>query len=466
MQSQNDTIAAISTAPGEGAIGIIRLSGSRSLSILSSIFRTSSDSPLNQYSSHKLYYGHIIDDTGISLDEVLAVYMKAPKTYTREDIVEIHCHGGTSALQQVLQVVLKKGARPAEPGEFTLLAFLNGRLDLTQAEAVMDVIQAKTRKSLICASDQLGGRLGRNIEELKNRLVKLTAHLEAYIDFPEEEIPQFDFYGFRNQASDLIDELETLIGTYSRGRILREGAAVAIIGRPNVGKSSLLNMLLAEERAIVTDMPGTTRDTIEESINVEGLPVRLIDTAGIRQCHNLAESEGVKRSREVMKKADVVLLVLDRSRPLHDSDLELIKMLKGRKALIVLNKKDLSSAFSLTCSGLSKTCSGRFQADFIEISALKSEGIADLKSEIRNLIIEDPSATEGATITRIRHKTSLEKALQGLSAFISGLKQSNTPPEILALDLREALDGLDQILGVTTADDILNVIFKDFCIGK
>ena len=461
MQRQNDTIVAISTASGEGAIGIIRLSGSQSLSILRSIFcstfHTPSSSPLSRFRSHQLYYGHITDKSGTLLDEVLAVYMQAPKTYTREDVVEIHCHGGTSALQQVLQAVLDRGARPAEPGEFTLRAFLNGRLDLTQAEAVIDVIQAKTRRSLICASDQLGGRLGSKVGELKSRLVRLTAHLEAYIDFPEEEIPRFDFDGFRNQASDLICEIEALIETYNRGRILREGAAVAIIGRPNVGKSSLLNMLLAEERAIVTDMPGTTRDTIEESISVEGLPVRLIDTAGIRQCHNLAESEGVRRSRDLMTKAEVVLLVLDRSRPLHDSDLELVGMLNGRKALTALNKTDLPAAFSLTCAGL--------QAVPVEVSALKNEGVAGLKSAIRNLMLEDPSATEGATITRLRHKTSLEKTLQGLSGFICGLQQKE-PPEVLSLDLREALDGLDYILGITTADDILDVIFKDFCIGK
>jgi len=458
VQRHNDTIAAISTAPGESAIGIIKLSGKRSLAILRSIFHSPSGSPLKRFRSHQLYYGHIIDESGSPIDEVLAVYMRAPKTYTREDVVEIHCHGGTSALQQVLQTVLDRGARPAEPGEFTLLAFLNGRIDLTQAEAVMDVIQAKTHRSLISASDQLGGRLGRTIGEFKNRLIRLTAHLETYIDFPEEEIPRFDFESFYNQATSLACEIETLIETYNKGRILREGATVAIIGRPNVGKSSLLNMLLAEERAIVTDIPGTTRDTIEENISVDGLPIRLIDTAGIRQSHNLAESEGVRRSREAMKKAELVLLVLDKSMPLHNSDLELLDLLNSSKALIVLNKTDLPGAFSLACSGL--------QLTHVEVSALHNKGTADLKSAIRSLIIKENSTTEGTTITRIRHKTSLKKTLQCLYAFIDGLKQDSEPPEILSLDLREALEGLDNILGVTTADDILNVIFKDFCIGK
>lgn len=458
MRLHDDTIAAISTPPGEGAIGIVRISGNLSLSILRSIFRNPSGGSRTDFASHLLCYGRIVTDDNLPIDEVLAVYMKAPRTYTREDVVEIHCHGGTASVREILQAVVHAGARPAEPGEFTLRAFLNGRIDLTQSEAVMDVIGAKTKRSLLCAARQLGGGLGRRITEMRERLIRLLAHLEAWIDFPEDDIPAFDLDVFRTGASAIADEAANLLATWEGGRALREGISVAIAGRPNVGKSSLLNLLLAEERAIVTDIPGTTRDTIEETLSIDGLPVRLIDTAGIREAGDMAEAEGIRRSRAAMDQAEIVILVLDGSEPLHASDMELASETAQRKSLLVINKSDLPGAWTAGDAGLS----GRA---VINLSARTGEGVQALMEAISALAVRDPASTEGIVITRLRHKTALEGAVLAINRFLA-LLEAGEPPELLSLDLRDALACMDEILGVTAVDDILDVIFSDFCIGK
>jgi len=454
----DDTIAAISTPPGEGAIGIVRLSGNRSLSILSRIFRNPSGTGRTDFPSHLLCYGRIVTDDNRAIDEVFAVYMQAPRTYTRQDVVEIQCHGGTASVREILQTVIHAGARPADPGEFTIRAFLNGRIDLTQSEAVMDVIGAKTKRSLLCAARQLGGGLGRKISGIRERLIRLLAHLEAWIDFPEEDIPAFDLDVFRAGASAIADEAAGLLATWEGGRALREGISVAIVGRPNVGKSSLLNLLLAEERAIVTDMPGTTRDTIEETLSIDGLPVRLIDTAGIRDAGDMAEAEGIRRSKAAMEQAEIVILVLDGSQPLHASDMELVAETTQRKSVPVINKSDLPAAWTAMDIGLSGRAS-------IVLSARTGEGVQMLREAISALAIRDPASTEGIVITRLRHKTALEGAASAMDRFLA-LLEAGEPPELLALDLRDALACMDEILGVTAVDDILNVIFSDFCIGK
>jgi len=452
-----ETIAALATPRGEGAIGIVRVSGNLAPAILRELFRTRQGGTRASFDSHRLYYGHVVGEEDRRIDEVLAVYMKPPATYTREDVVEIHCHGGPAAVQSVLEEVLRQGARPAEPGEFTFRAFMNGRLDLTQAEAVTDVIQARTRRGLQAASEQLGGALGRRIGELKTRLVRLLAHVEAYIDFPDEDIPEPDLQAFRTSASSLVSDTGHLLDTYRSGRILREGTSVAIVGRPNVGKSSLLNLLLAEDRAIVTDLPGTTRDTIEESLSINGIPVRLIDTAGIRESHDMAEAEGVRRSRMALENAEIVLLVIDGSRSPHASDLELVRAVGNRPAVMVINKSDLPAT--------SEPLPPAGAQPWVHLSAKTGQGLEQLRQTIQKLVLSESGSLEGLMITRARHQEALKETREGLLRFLSGMEEGE-PTEVLALDLREALDGLDDILGVTTADDVLGAIFSEFCIGK
>jgi len=454
---QTETIAAISTAPGEGAIGILRISGSMARPLLEKIFRLPSGQTAEKITSHRMLYGRIVTPDGTTLDEVMAIYMQAPKTYTREDVVEIQCHGSLAALQAINHLVLDNGARPAEPGEFTLRAFLNGRIDLTRAEAVMDVIRSRTERSLLQAESQLSGRLGNRIGELREELIRLLAHVEAYIDFPEEDLPDKEAAAFDHRAGKLRISVEQLLGTYEQGRIFREGSSVAIVGRPNVGKSSLLNLLLAQERAIVTDQPGTTRDTVEETISVGGIPVRLIDTAGIREGRDHAESEGIRRSREAIRQADLVLLVLDRSLPMAKSDSELLDLLEKHDTIIVMNKADLPLA--------EDPARDRLLSSRVEISAKTGAGLPALQSAIQARILKKPASTETVMITRSRHRDALEQAGAGLGRFRSDLAEGS-PLEFLALSLRESLDSLDRILGRTTPDDVLGVIFSDFCIGK
>lgn len=455
----DETIAAISTPIGEGGIGIVRLSGKDAIRIVADIFKPYRGRKPDVLPTHTINYGHIIDpESGAVIDEVLLTIMKAPYTYTREDIVEINCHGGIIPLRRVLELILKHGARLAEPGEFTKRAFLNGRIDLTQAEAVIDLINAKTERALRVAMEQLQGGLSRRIESLRDRLIDLIAHIEAYIDFPDDEIEELSIKRMSSEASEILKEIERLINSADEGKILREGVSTAIVGRPNVGKSSLLNALLSEERVIVTEVPGTTRDTIEEFINVKGIPLRIIDTAGIRETDDLIEKEGVKRSLSAAEKADIILLILDAGEPLKTEDELLLTRLKDREPILVLNKSDLPERIDkgMLPPGLSS----------VSISAKTGAGIERLKEVIIDTVYRGKVDTgEGNITVNLRHKNSLIMTEEALKNFIKGL-YSSVPPEILAYHLREALDSLREIVGATTTEDILDRIFQQFCIGK
>ena len=458
---QEETIAAISTPFGESGIGIVRLSGSSAESIARKLFKPKKDQ--SYFVSHHFHYGEIIDPrSGNPVDEVLIVLMKSPKTYTKEDIVEIHCHGGYFILQKVLELVLEEGARMAQPGEFTKRAFLNGRIDLTQAEAVIDLIRARTQTSLEIANQQLRGWLYRGMAELKARLIEHLALIEAHIDFPEEEMEPIAIEEWKGDTKRMIRQVEEWISSYEEGRIFREGISCAIVGKTNVGKSSLLNVLLKEERAIVTPIPGTTRDVIEEVLNIHGIPVRLMDTAGLRKPSDSIEQEGVRRAKERVADSDFVLLLLDGNRALDADDLEIFGEIKGKKRVVIINKKDLPLRISL------EDVKSRFEKDpIVQISALKNEGIDDLKKTIyTSLVHRDVRSTpEHLIIANIRHKTALTQVRDNLSNAMKGLEEG-TSLEFIAFEIRSALEALGELVGETTTEEVLNRIFEQFCIGK
>jgi len=450
----DDTIAAISTPVGHSGIGIVRLSGKDSIKITDKIFISPKKKPLKQTPSNSIVYGHIISNKEI-IDEVLVSVMRAPHTYTREDVVEINCHGGPVPLRRILELVLKVGARLAEPGEFTRRAFLNGRIDLAQAEAVLDVINALTEQSQKAAIKQLRGGLSKKIEAIREQLIKLTAFVEAYIDFPEEDIEPPSLKDMKNTALRIQHPLRQLIDSSRYGLILREGLKTAIIGRPNVGKSSLLNALLEQDRAIVTEVPGTTRDVIEDYLNIQGIPVKIMDTAGIREVKNIAEKEGVKRSLRAMKDADLVLIILDGNRALHNTDQELIGKSNPENTILVINKIDLPQKIRFKKAGW----------HVVRISAVKRTGLDELKNKVVELTLKGKHLNSVGIVTNIRHAHALERTFASISAFIDGVSKK-VSPEFLAVELRDALDAIGEILGITTPEDILNKIFNDFCIGK
>jgi tRNA modification GTPase len=460
IEERGDTITAISTPPGAGGIGIVRISGPLTLEIAKRLFRRKGGA--KTLLSHRFYLGEILQpgDSKV-LDEVLLVYMARPKTYTREDVVEIQCHSGILVLQEILQAVLACGARLAEPGEFTKRAFLNGRIDLAQAEAVIDLIQAKTLRSLEIANRQRSGRLSREIQAAQNGILDLLALLEAAIDFPEEDLPEVSRDTVRERIGEVRTALEIILKTYAEGRLYREGLAVVIVGRPNVGKSSLLNALLREERAIVTPIPGTTRDVIEETLNISGVPLRLMDTAGLRPPQDLIEEEGVRRTRERLTQADLIIWVVDGSQPLQTEDADILLQIRGRKSVVAVNKNDLPPAFPL------EELRGKiFDVPLISISAISSSGIENLKEAIRRVALggknESPSEV---FLSNMRHKQAIEKSRQALNQALAGLS-ANLAPEFLVVDLQEAQAALGEIVGSHTADDILERIFNQFCIGK
>ena len=455
-----DTIAAISTPLGTGGIGVIRISGPQALTIAGKVFRRKGDTePLL---SHRFYLGEIIrPEDQKALDEVLLVFMRQPKTYTREDVVEIQCHSGALVLQEILQSVLRSGARLAEPGEFTKRAFLNGRIDLTQAEAVIDLISSKTRQSLELANRQRSGKLAAEVRQLKEGLLNLLALLEASVDFPEEEIPDIDPQEILRRLQNTQDRLDVLGNTYQEGKIFREGIATVIVGKPNVGKSSLLNSLLREERAIVTPIPGTTRDVIEEIINIRGIPLRLMDTAGLRPVQDAIEEEGVRRTQDRLARADLVIWVLDGSEPLSSEDLAILPQVPPQKAVIAINKNDLPQRIIL--ENLRRQLP---ETPFISISALFGLGIDSLKEAIRNLILNGKVDSSAEVIlSNLRHKLAVEEAREALSQALRGLG-NNLSWEFITLDLRQAVEALGTILGETAPEDVLDRIFEQFCIGK
>jgi len=458
---RDETIAAISTPLGESGIGIVRMSGPLSGVIARKLFKPKK-TPFS-FVSHHFHYGELIDPkNGNPIDEVLVVLMQAPKTYTREDIVEIHCHGGHFILQKALELVLGQGARLALPGEFTKRAFLNGRIDLTQAESVIDLIKAKTRESLEIASQQLRGLLYREMSSIREKLVQHLALLEAHIDFPEEEIETIPLAEMKENLLRKVQKLEEWISTYEEGRVFREGISCAITGKTNVGKSSLLNVLLKQERAIVTPIPGTTRDVIEEVLNIHGIPVRLMDTAGLRKAKDSIEQEGVRRAKERVADADLVLLMIDGSRGLDDDDEEIFREIDSKKKVVILNKRDLIPKISL------KTMKDRFPNDsIVQISALKSEGIGELKQAIYSSLFHRDIrvSPEHLIVTNIRHKTALSRVRKNLKDALKGLEEGGSL-EFIAFEIRSALDSLGEMVGETTTEEILNHIFDQFCIGK
>ena len=458
---QEDTIAAISTPFGESGIGIVRISGSSAEFIARKLFRPKEGQP--SFISHRFHYGEIIDTkSGKAVDEVLIVLMKSPKTYTREDIVEIQCHGGYFILRKILELVLGEGARMAQPGEFTRRAFLNGRIDLTQAEAVIDLIKARTEASLEIANQQLRGWLYRRLAELKVRLVEHLALIEAHVDFPEEELEPIALQDLKTDLKGAVQQLGDWISSYEEGKILREGISCAIAGKTNVGKSSLLNVLLMEERAIVTPIPGTTRDVIEEVLNIHGIPVRLMDTAGLRKATDSVELEGVRRAKKRVAESDFVLLMLDGSRELDVDDLGIFGEVKGKKKVVVVNKNDLPHKISL------QEVSERFRNEpVVTISALRNEGIDDLKKTIYNSLIHRKvrATPENLVVANIRHRTALSHLRDDLSNVLKGLDEEASL-EFIAFEYRSALRTLGELVGETATDEVLNRIFEQFCIGK
>lgn len=455
--SEQDTICAISTPLGEGGIGIIRLSGKDAVAVAQKVFRPRRKSALDTRASHYIRYGHVVDpDTGEVVDEVLVTVMRGPATYTREDVVEINCHAGPMALRKTLGLLIKSGARQAEPGEFTKRAFLNGRIDLTQAEAVMDLIHAKTELSLRAANEQLNGGLSVEIGRIRERLISLVASVEAGIDFPEEDIETMPDKSAADDLEGLIGEIDRLVSGFEYGRVMREGIAAAIVGRPNVGKSSLLNALLEQDRAIVTEIPGTTRDVIEEYLNISGAAIRIIDTAGIRSTADIVEREGVRRSLAAAKNADMVLLVLDGSEPLHDGDRAILAETRGKSVISVINKSDLPRRMEPLDE----------QMPQVRVSCLTGSGIAELKRTIFGVIEQGCVFSSGhAWAVNQRHKAALEQARGFLERARESLF-SGMSPEFASVDMRDALDCLGIVIGATYTEDILDRIFGSFCIGK
>ena len=459
----HDTIAAIATAQGEAGIGIVRVSGALALTIAAEVFRSPRGVSPTQLPTHTLTYGHVVDATASDemIDEVLLGIMHAPRTYTGEDVVEFNCHGGTLPLTAVLDVVLKNGARVAEPGEFTKRAFLNGRLDLAQAEAVAELIASKTDLSRKIAVEALAGKLSDTVNGLNDRLAALLAEIEASIDFPEEDL---DFMKVETQleaARAVQTELTTLLETAAEGRLITEGANVAILGKPNVGKSSLLNALVGTPRAIVTDIPGTTRDTIEEMMNIGGIPLKLIDTAGIRHTDDIVEQQGVERSKAVQERAELHLMMFDASQPLNDADHELLKTAQASKAILILNKMDLPVVTSPTA--LLAHCPKK---QVVETAILEGKGLDKLKATIsEELLGGELDIGESPIVTNARHQEALRRANEGLNYAIESL-ENGMPPDLIAVDLRIGLEGFGDIVGKTTTEDILDRIFSQFCVGK
>lgn len=459
---QEDTISAIATAPGESGIGIIRLSGPNAVAVADRMFKGITGKSVHNIKSFQAAYGHIIDcETGLTIDEVLVLVMRAPRSYTREDIVEIHCHGGIVPLQRILDLTLQHGARLAEPGEFTKRAFLNGRLDLTQAEAVIDIIRAKTASSLKVAVNQLSGRLSKEIRNLRDEILAMIAHLEAAIDFPEDDIEEMAAGEAAEKVEKIISEIDKLLSTAQTGRILREGLSTVIIGRPNVGKSSLLNALLREQRAIVTDIPGTTRDTIEEYVNIRGIPLKIVDTAGIRETNDLVEKIGVERTKEVMLDADLILVLLDASEKMSHEDEGVLSALNGRQAIILVNKCDLPR--QLEMDKVSACAAGK---KVLPISAVHGTGMEELEQLIVDLVYSGQvRPAEDALVNNVRQAHLLEEARHHLKEVVAAVR-TGLPPDCLVIDLRNAWDKLGKITGDTVGEDILNEIFTRFCIGK
>lgn len=455
-----DTIAAISTPLGEGGISIIRVSGNNAINIVNNIFIPKNGNSILNIKPYTMQYGNIVELQGKELiDEVIVSYMKAPRSYTAEDTIEINCHGGIFSTNRVLEEVLKAGARIAEPGEFTKRAFLNGRIDISQAEAVMDIITSKTDISMRSSVMQSEGKLSKYINILRDKLLELIAHIEATVDYPEDDLEELTSLNIITKLNDMILNIENLINTADEGKIIREGLNTAIVGKPNVGKSSLLNALLEEKRSIVTDIEGTTRDVIEEYINIGGIPIKIIDTAGIRKTDDIVEKIGVENSIKKINEADLVIFILDASRELDDKDLEIVKHINDKKCIIILNKLDLPRKIK---DDDFKLISSKY---IIDMSTKTGLGIDELKKLIKKMFFNEEIKKGSLVITNMRHKDALIKAKSNCMDAINALRDTSAI-DLASIDIRNAWYNLGQITGETLEEDLIEKIFKDFCLGK
>lgn len=458
-----DTIAAIATPPGKGAIGVIKISGDLSLSILKKIFRPFR--PRSEFESHKLYYGFIVDPRDEKvIDEVLVVYMKKPKTYTREDVVEIYAHSGYYILRKILELVLMTGARPAEPGEFTLRAYLNGRIDLSQAEAIQELVSAKTETALKLALNTLLGKLSNKINALKNDLLEILVLVESAIDFPEEDIEIMEPEKLSQKIKEkILPVIEELIKNYEEGKIYKEGISLVIAGKPNVGKSSLMNALLKEERAIVTPIPGTTRDFLEEEATIEGLPVKLIDTAGLRETEDIVEKIGVERAKKKFKEADLILFLVDVSEYPSSEDYKIYQEVKNFSHLVILNKIDIQPNHIKEW----KEVLLKWGVDeVLEISVKENINLDKLCKKIFEKITSEKGTHVPEVVPNLRQKIALENAKEYLLNALKELEKKDPLPELIAIEIRSAISSLSEIIGEVTTEDLLTQIFSTFCIGK
>lgn len=454
------TIAAISTAMSESGIGIIRVSGPEAVEIVSRIYRSKGGKKdINKVPTHTIHYGYIYDGEEL-IDEVLVMVMRAPRTFTGEDTVEIDCHGGVYAMKRVLETVLKNGGKTASPGEFTKRAFLNGKMDLSQAEAVMDVIQAKNEYALKSSMEQIKGSVQKAIKDIRKDLIYHIAYIESALDDPEH----ISLEGYAQELLEIVEkaqkEIDHLLKTASDGKIIKEGIRTVILGKPNAGKSSLLNVLVGENRAIVTDIEGTTRDILEEYINLHGISLRMIDTAGIRETEDVVEKIGVNRARDMAKEADLILYVVDSSRPLDENDEEIISMLDSRKAIVLYNKTDLESKVDM------EVLKERVNRPVISVSAKEETGIRELEKEIKNMFFSgEISFNDEVYITNARHKEALMEAAESLNLVKNSIEM-DMPEDFFSIDLMNAYESLGRIIGESVGEDLVNEIFSKFCMGK
>lgn len=462
MAIQMDTIAAISTPPGEGGIGIVRLSGDEAITIAEKVFKQGNKQLADQ-PSHTIHYGNVFNPkTDEKIDEVMVTVMREPKTYTREDIIEINTHGGIHVTNKVLQTILASGARLAEPGEFTQRAFLNGRIDLSQAEAVMDVIRAQTDRAMYNAISQLDGDLSKLITNIRQEILETLAQVEVNIDYPEyDEVEEMTSKLLKEKATDVKAHVENILQTAQQGKILRDGLATAIIGRPNVGKSSLLNAFVRSDKAIVTDIAGTTRDVIEEFVNVKGVPLRMIDTAGIRETEDEVERIGVTRSKKEIEQAELILLLFDQSQKLTDEDFELLTLTEDKERIIILNKTDLKRTLDVE-----KLFEKVDKRNIISISVTEKEGMAELENRIVDLFFEGKTGEKDATyISNIRHISLLEQAVEALDEVLNGI-ELGMPVDLVQIDLTRAWNLLGEVTGDAVQDELITQLFSQFCLGK
>lgn len=454
-----DTIGAISTSIGEGGIAIVRISGDKAKDVVDKIFQAKNGKSIKDMKSYTMKYGYIIDENNNHIDEVIVSFMKGPRSFTAEDTIEINCHGGVVATNKVLEQVIKQGVRLAEPGEFTKRAFLNGRIDLSQAEAVIDIINAKTDLSMKSALMQSEGAISKEIQELRGKLLSTIAHIEATVDYPEDDLEEVTAEMAIKDLEVIKKEIKEFIETAEEGKILREGLSTVIVGKPNVGKSSLLNALTKENRAIVTDIPGTTRDVIEEYINISGIPIKIIDTAGIRETDDVVEKIGVERSRAKINDADLIILILDSSNDLSEEDKEIINHISNKKYMILLNKSDLNS--KITQGNLENiNCKNIYS-----ISAKTGEGIDKVRSAIKDMFFKGEISTNNIIITNTRHKEALLRAYECVESAIDTLNHTFAI-DLASIDIRNAWTFLGEITGDSLEENIIDKIFKDFCLGK